>query len=161
LSGLHRVREAARRDKQLQFTALLHHVGIPLLLDSFYALKRDAAPGVDGSDVERLRDGPGQAAAGFTPSRVPRDVSSATFQETPRTQSGWTTGAIGHRCPGRQNRPTDSGNSPWTDLGRGLSGILVQVPAGAKPACCAGCARDRVYEEEGELARTFVTFSDL
>jgi len=48
LSGLHRVREAARRDKRLQFTALLHHVTVPLLLDSFYALKRDAAPGVDG-----------------------------------------------------------------------------------------------------------------
>ena len=48
LSGLHRVREAARRDKRLQFTALLHHVTIPLLLDSFYALRRDAAPGVDG-----------------------------------------------------------------------------------------------------------------
>src|ERR1700756_3905383 len=48
LSALHRVREAARRDKRLQFTALLHHVTIPLLLDSFYALKRDAAPGVDG-----------------------------------------------------------------------------------------------------------------
>jgi len=48
LSGLHRVREAARRDKRLQFTALLHHVTVPVLLDSFYALKRDAAPGVDG-----------------------------------------------------------------------------------------------------------------
>ncbi len=48
LSGLHRVREAARRDKRLQFTALLHHVTVPLLLDSFFALKRDAAPGVDG-----------------------------------------------------------------------------------------------------------------
>src|SRR4026208_447346 len=48
LSALRRVREAARRDKRLQFTALLHHVTVPLLLDSFYALKRDAAPGVDG-----------------------------------------------------------------------------------------------------------------
>ncbi len=35
LSALHRVREAARRDKRLQFTALLHHVTVPLLLDSF------------------------------------------------------------------------------------------------------------------------------
>jgi len=42
------VREAAKRDKRLQFTALLHHVSAPLLLDSFYGLKRDAAPGVDG-----------------------------------------------------------------------------------------------------------------
>ena len=48
LSGLHRVREAAKKDKRLQFTALLHHVSVPLLLDSFYALKRGAAPGVDG-----------------------------------------------------------------------------------------------------------------
>ena len=48
LSGLSRVREAARRDKQLQFTALLHHVSVLLLQDSFYALKREAAPGVDG-----------------------------------------------------------------------------------------------------------------
>ena len=48
LSGLRGVRKAARSDKRLQFTALLHHVSIPLLLDSFYALKRDAAPGVDG-----------------------------------------------------------------------------------------------------------------
>jgi hypothetical protein len=48
LSGLRGVREAAKRDKRLQFTALLHHVSVVLLESSFYALKRDAAPGVDG-----------------------------------------------------------------------------------------------------------------
>ena len=47
-SGLLRVREAARRDKRARFTALLHHVTPQLLRDSFYALKRAAAPGVDG-----------------------------------------------------------------------------------------------------------------
>jgi len=45
--GLHGVREAARRDKGLQFTALLHHVNERLLLDSFHLLKKEAAPGVD------------------------------------------------------------------------------------------------------------------
>jgi RNA-directed DNA polymerase len=45
--GLHGVREAARRDKGLKFTALLHHVHERLLLDSFYLLKKEAAPGVD------------------------------------------------------------------------------------------------------------------
>jgi group II intron reverse transcriptase/maturase len=45
--GLHGVREAARRDKELRFTALLHHVTEGLLRDSFYALQRQAAPGVD------------------------------------------------------------------------------------------------------------------
>ena len=48
LSGLRDVRQRARSDKRLQFTALLHHVSIPLLEASFYALKREAAPGVDG-----------------------------------------------------------------------------------------------------------------
>jgi hypothetical protein len=45
--GLLGVREAARKDKGLQFTALLQHVTERLLLDSFYTLKRQAAPGVD------------------------------------------------------------------------------------------------------------------
>src|SRR5204863_2689061 len=48
LAGLQRVREAAKRDKRLRFTALLHHVSVALLTNSFYALKREAAPGVDG-----------------------------------------------------------------------------------------------------------------
>ncbi len=48
LDGLRRVREAAKRDKRLRFTALLHHVSVALLSNSFYALKREAAPGVDG-----------------------------------------------------------------------------------------------------------------
>ncbi len=48
LAGLHRVREAAKREKQLRFTALLHHLSVSLLGNSFYALKRQAAPGVDG-----------------------------------------------------------------------------------------------------------------
>lgn len=46
--GLHGVRERARRNKQERFTTLLHHVTPTLLRDSFYALKRNAAPGVDG-----------------------------------------------------------------------------------------------------------------
>src|SRR5271166_6337074 len=48
LSDLRGVREVARRDKRTRFTALLHHVTTKLLRDSYYALRRDAAPGVDG-----------------------------------------------------------------------------------------------------------------
>lgn len=46
--GLWGVREAARRKHNIRFTALLHHVTVPLLRDCFYRLKRQAAPGVDG-----------------------------------------------------------------------------------------------------------------
>jgi RNA-directed DNA polymerase len=44
--GLHGVRRAASVRKQERFTALLHHLNV--LRESFYALKRQAAPGVDG-----------------------------------------------------------------------------------------------------------------
>ncbi|AQV92832.1 group II intron reverse transcriptase/maturase [Cupriavidus necator] len=46
--GLERVRQAARQRKKEQFTALLHHITVDRLRESFYALKRNAAPGVDG-----------------------------------------------------------------------------------------------------------------
>ena len=48
-SALERVRQAARRDRKQRFTALLHHVyDIERLRAAYLALKRDAAPGVDG-----------------------------------------------------------------------------------------------------------------
>lgn len=46
--GLDRVRHAARQRQKEKFTALLHHVTVGLLRDAFLALKRRAAPGVDG-----------------------------------------------------------------------------------------------------------------
>ena len=46
--GLLGVREVARKANRAQFTALLHHVTVTRLQASFSALKRDAAPGVDG-----------------------------------------------------------------------------------------------------------------
>jgi hypothetical protein len=42
---------AAQRDKGLRFTTLLHHVNEKLLLDRFYLLKRQAAPGMDQQAV--------------------------------------------------------------------------------------------------------------
>jgi len=46
--ALERVRKAARQRKEEKFTALLHHINVDLLREAFFALKRDAAPGVDG-----------------------------------------------------------------------------------------------------------------
>jgi len=46
--GLGGVRQVAKEKRQERFTALLHHVSMNLLRDSFFALKRQAAPGVDG-----------------------------------------------------------------------------------------------------------------
>jgi RNA-directed DNA polymerase len=43
------VRQAARKDKKLRFTTLMHHIYNPATLrEAYFGLKRDAAPGVDG-----------------------------------------------------------------------------------------------------------------
>jgi RNA-directed DNA polymerase len=49
LSALERVRQAAKQDKKLRFTALLHHIYDPeRLREAYFCLKKEAAPGVDG-----------------------------------------------------------------------------------------------------------------
>src|SRR5437016_8827361 len=55
--GLGGVREAAKKRRQERFTALLHHVSVDLLRDSYYALKRQAAPGVDGVTWQEYETG--------------------------------------------------------------------------------------------------------
>jgi RNA-directed DNA polymerase len=47
-SGLDRVREVARRDKETRFTALLHHVDFARLWMAYQAIRPQAAAGVDG-----------------------------------------------------------------------------------------------------------------
>ena len=73
LSALARVRQVAERDKQVRFTTLLHHVyNIDHLRAAYLALKRDAAPGIDGETwqhygealEENLRDLSGRLARG-------------------------------------------------------------------------------------------------
>src|SRR5580693_8181145 len=48
-SALERVRQAAKKDKKLRFTALLHHIYNPdTLRRAYFSLKKEASPGVDG-----------------------------------------------------------------------------------------------------------------
>lgn len=55
--GLSGVRQRARDNKQERFTALLHHLTIDLLRESYYALQRSAAPGVDGVSWQQYEQG--------------------------------------------------------------------------------------------------------
>jgi len=55
--GLMNVRKAAKGNKEMKFTALLHHLTIDLLRESFYALKRKAVPGVDGVTWQEYETG--------------------------------------------------------------------------------------------------------
>jgi len=60
LSGLDRVRKAAREDKALRLNNLMHHLSVDLLRESYRALKHGAAPGMDkltwGQYGERLEE---------------------------------------------------------------------------------------------------------
>ena len=47
-SDLDRVRQVARRDSDVRFTALLHHVSVDRLREAYRAIRPDAAAGVDG-----------------------------------------------------------------------------------------------------------------
>jgi group II intron reverse transcriptase/maturase len=55
--GLDRVREAARRDKQMRFTSLLHHVDEQALLRAFRTMNRNATAGVDGVTWRQYEEG--------------------------------------------------------------------------------------------------------
>ena len=55
--GLSGVRQRARERKQEKFTALLHHLTVDLLRESYFALQRKAAPGVDGETWQQYGTG--------------------------------------------------------------------------------------------------------
>jgi len=56
-SGLARVRQLAKEQPKLRFTALMHHLTADLLRQSYFWLKRNAAPGVDGVTWEAYGEG--------------------------------------------------------------------------------------------------------
>uniref|UniRef100_UPI0038B6BC6F group II intron reverse transcriptase/maturase n=1 Tax=Paraburkholderia sediminicola TaxID=458836 RepID=UPI0038B6BC6F len=76
--GLERVRQAARQRKKGRFTALLHHVTIDRLRESFRALKRMAAPGVDGMTWQYF-----EAALEENLQRLHAQVQSGAYRALP------------------------------------------------------------------------------
>src|SRR5450755_1025753 len=81
-SDLDRVRQVARKDGDVRFTALLHHVTVDRLREAYRAVRSDAAAGVDGvtwrdygADLEaNLRDLHGRVHRGAYRARPTRRV---------------------------------------------------------------------------------------
>src|SRR6266576_1205024 len=127
--GLAGVRKAAGNNKEMKFTALLHHLTVELLRESFYSLKRKAAPGVDGVTWQEYEDG---------------------LEKSVHRESRWTatsTCGPGYR---RQTSPTCRGDHPQPDLRGRFSWLLVWISPGAQPASSTGCVVVCAPEEEGE-----------
>lgn len=57
MPGLDRVREAARRDRKMQFTSLLHHVDELALMRTFRTMNRNATAGVDEVTWKQYEEG--------------------------------------------------------------------------------------------------------
>jgi len=55
--GLDGVREVARKNKEIRFTTLMHHITPQLLSESFMHLKRTAAAGIDGLTWRQYEEG--------------------------------------------------------------------------------------------------------
>jgi len=55
--GLSGVRQRAKEKRQEKFTALLHHLSVDVLRESYFALQRKAAPGVDGETWQQYGAG--------------------------------------------------------------------------------------------------------
>src|SRR5579862_8027988 len=115
--GLDGVLKAAREGKQERFTALLHHLSVDLLRDSFYAIQRKATPGIDGVSWQEYEIGLGDRLVDLH-SRVHR----GTYRAKPsrRVYCG----------SGGQNRSTGHGYDSQPDLRGRLQGLLLRVSTG-------------------------------
>ena len=133
-SDLDRVRQVARKDKEVRFTALLHHVNVDRLREAYRAIRPGAAPGVDGitwrdygQDLEaNLRDLHARVHRGAIPGKA---VSQGVHTEARRAAT-----AARSRSAGGQDPPAGGGRGAERDLRVRLPRLLVRVPAGALPA---------------------------
>jgi hypothetical protein len=105
--GLMNVRKAAKGNKEMKFTALLHHLTIDLLRESFYALKRKAAPGIDGVTWQEYETGLEDRLI---------DLHGRVHRGAYRAQPSWPETAAGSVSTARSDKeaPRDLGDPLWS-----------------------------------------------
>ena len=113
------MRQTARARKQERFTALLHHLTIDLLRESYYALKRRAAPGVDGVSwqqyeqglEERLSDLHGRVIV----ERIGHNLREESIYRKPTAGNDrWASRHWKTRSSSTQSRPSSTRFTRWT-----------------------------------------------
>jgi hypothetical protein len=145
------IRTAARDRKGERFTALLHHFDPDLLRTAFFALKREAAAGVDGltwrdyeADLDRriadLHDRVHRGAYRALPARR-RFIPKADGQQRPLAIAALEDKIV--------QRATVAVLAAIYE--EDFLGFQLWVPAQAQRARCDGCARGRDHQHQGEL----------
>src|SRR5918996_440686 len=88
-SELGRVRQLARGDKDVRFSALLHHVDVARLRVAYLALRPKAAPGVDGVTWHGYGQDLLGFSYGFRPGRSPHHALDALATGIQRKRVNW------------------------------------------------------------------------
>ena len=130
----------------------MHHVyDVNRLRAAYFALKRDAAAGIDGETgqhySEALEDHLRDLAARLTRGAFRAKSSPASVHP----EDGRAAAAARRSHAGRQTRPARRRRGAQRHLRTGLSRLLVRVPAEAQPSSGARRAHGRHRDEEGEL----------
>ena len=130
-SDLDRVRQVARKDRDVRFTALLHHVSVDRLREAYRAISPNAAPGADGvtwrdygldleANLQDLHARVHRGAYRATPSR-------RVFIPKPDGRLA----AARCRCVGGQDPSAGGGRGAERGLRAGLRRFLLRVSARA------------------------------
>ena len=131
--GLSGVRQTARERRQERFTALLHHLSVVLLRDSFYGLKREAAPGVDGVRWKEYETGLEDRLVDLH-RRVHRGVvSGSALAKSLYREDRWPATTVGRRGAGGQDCSTGRGDRSQSDYEVGFKGFSYEFRPGRNP----------------------------
>ena len=130
-SGLDRVREVARRDKDARFTALLHHVSLNRLYLAFDEVNPKAAPGVDGVSRAEYEQDPGANLRGLHEAGAVRALPGKPVSAGVHPEGGRAAAAARHRLAGGQDCPAGRRRGAQRRERGGLPGFLLRVPARA------------------------------
>lgn len=112
MSGLTRVREKAKKDKQQSFTALMHHITPELLSRSFYRLKRQSATGIDGVRWRDYQEGLESRLVDLHGSTTQRPLPAKPRTACLHTEGRWVTAVTQYSVCRGQASATGSSYGP-------------------------------------------------
>ncbi len=134
--GLDRVRQAARRDKEARFTALLHHVTVERLRWAYWAISPKAAPGVDGVNaLDALSAGIERKKVNWVLDADIRDFFTSL-------DLGWLEKFLGHRIADKRVLRLIR---KWLSAGVIESGVWSETVRGAPQGASASPLLANVY----------------
>ena len=133
-SELDRVRQVARRDKDARFTALLHHVSLERLVLAYRRPEPEGRAGRGRGDVGTRTGRTWRRTSGTCTSGCSGALPGDAEQAGVHPEGGRAAAAARHRHAGGQDRPAGRRRGAQRRLRGGLPGLLLRVPAGARPA---------------------------